>query len=456
MRIPDFLRRNARHSPDTVAYRFRDSVGWQSLTWARVLSRVESLAADLRRKHPPGSRIPLAMPNGIDWILTDLAIMDAGMVTVAIQTGLPPSILEQQLAHARVGCRPVCDADLATIVYTSGTTGSPKGVMLSHDALISNAVVTQSVLPFAEGGTVLNWLPLSHIYARNSDMLQCLVSATTLALARSPATVREDLLAVRPTNVHGVPRFYESMLRDCGGELAQAFGGRIDWIKAGGASLPASVARAYRDAGILLLQGYGMTEAAPVIASSTRTAHRPGTVGRFLPGTEYRVDPDTRELSVRSPSLFHGYWRDPQRTAEVLRDGWLSTGDRAEIADDGSVTILGRLGSTIVLSSGKKLQPEAVEALLSDIPGLEAAIVVGTGKPWPSALLWTSDPHEKPRIEAEVRSRCAGLPKWEQVRRVGWFEEAPSVAGGEWTASGKWRRENAMSRHRQRIDRLYE
>jgi len=502
VRIPDLLRRNALAAPDRIAWQYRGIGDWHSLSRSQALSSVESVADVLRRRFPAGARIAIDLPNRIEWVIADLAIQMADAVVVAIQSGLPSTLKYRQLAHAQVSAlwtaasprltdafaevptlreiyplgyrsspdafaggivgtslpredSAACDPSVATIVYTSGTTGSPKGAILSHAALIHNARTTQSALPFADDGVVLNWLPLSHIYARNSDLLQCLVSGTTLAFAESPPSAVRDIAAIRPTNMHGVPRFYESILRDYGGDrLREVFGDRIDWIKAGGATLPANIARDYHNVGMLLLQGYGATEAAPVIASSTRTAQRPGTVGRVLPGTEWTIDPTTRELSIRSESLFSGYWRDPERTAGVLVDGWLKTGDLAEVSEDGFLTIRGRACETIVLSTGKKLQPEAIESLLADIAGLEDAFVCGTGKPWPVALLWAADDRE--RIEAEVRARCAGLPTWEQIRRIAWFDGPPSALDGERTASGKWRRENVQSRYRQRIDRLYE
>jgi long-chain acyl-CoA synthetase len=347
---------------------------------------------------------------------------------------------------------------LATILYTSGTTTAPKGVMLTHSNLLSNALATLSVLPFASGGSVFNWLPLSHVYARTCDSFMSILSGTTLALAESPDTAAEDLRTVRPTNMHGVPRFYEKLLNSELGtrnsELTDVFGSNVDWLKAGGALLPPRIAEAYADAGLTLLQGYGMTECAPVIATARKGDHRPGTVGRPIPGIQTRIA-DDGELLVRGPNTTPGYWKDPAATADLLRDGWLHTGDLARFESDEHLVILGRKTDQIVLSTGKKVEPAPIEALLNADPFIDQAVVCGDGKPYLTALIALRDGASARELAGRVKVALAGLAPWEKVKRFALLPRPLSVAEGELTVSLKLRRAVVLERYRVLIEGIY-
>jgi long-chain acyl-CoA synthetase len=343
---------------------------------------------------------------------------------------------------------------VATILYTSGTTGEPKGVMLTHGNILSNALATLSVLPFAQGGTVLNWLPLSHVYARTSDFFMSMLSGTTLALAQSPETVREDLAAVRPTNMHGVPRLYESLLRECHpATLRNVFGSQVDWLKAGGAPLPEWVMKAYKQAGLTLLQGYGMTECAPVIATARRGANRPGSVGLPIPGVESRIAEDG-ELLVRGPNITPGYWKDAAATSELLRDGWLHTGDLARF-DDGFLVITGRKNDLIILSTGKKIEPAPIESLLQSDPLIEQAILCGDGRPYLSALIVPHSSASHDEINRQISKLTVDLAPWEQIQRFALLPRPLSVAEGELTVNFKLRRAAVVERWRELVYGLY-
>jgi long-chain acyl-CoA synthetase len=508
----------ARQLGDRTAIRFKSSGRWQAVSWSQLLAEVEACArALLASGVEPGQHIGILSENRVEWLIADLAILSIGAVMVPIHAALPAATVVEQLAHAEVswlfasteqfanvegmtglreivvfgpphppapfptegrggahvwkrwmdrqtppniedvfsscgrGGRGVRGDQLATILYTSGTTTAPKGVMLTHGNLLSNALATLSVLPFAPGGTVFNWLPFSHVYAHTSDLLMSILSGTTLALAESPDTAAEDLQTIRPTNMHGVPRFYERLLNS---QLKDTFGPNVDWLKAGGAPLPPRIAEAYADAGLTLLQGYGMTECAPVIATSRKGDHRPGTVGRPIPGIETRIA-DDGELLVRGPNTTAGYWKDPAATTDLLRHGWLHTGDLARFESDGHLVILGRKTDQIVLSTGKKVEPAPIEAVLNADPSIEQAVVCGNGKPYLAALITSRHGTSAEELTQRVELALAGLAPWEKVKRFALLPRPLSMAEGELTVSLKLRRAVVLERYRELIEGIY-
>ena len=289
-------------------------------------------------------------------------------------------------------------------MYTSGTTGNPKGVMLTHGNLLSNSLAALEVMPYGPGDLVLNWLPFTHIYARTVDHYICMASGTPVALAESADTLVQNLDEVRPTHFASVPRFYEKVLAsvstadaaETGRRLRQVFGPRIDWMSSGGAPLPPAIARAYHAAGLLVLQGYGLTETSPIISFNCKDNYKLDTVGRPLPGVEVRIAADG-EVLTRGPNVMKGYWNDPAATAEAIRDGWLHTGDLGELDADGFLRITGRKKDLLVLSNGKKVAPACVEGLLLADPCIDQAVVCGEGRNYLCALL---------------------VPAWDNVRRA--------------------------------------
>src|SRR5262249_53100431 len=198
---------------------------------------------------------------------------------------------------------------LATIMYPSGTTGPPKGVMLTHGNLVSNVEGVLASSPGRPTDVFLSWLPYSHIYARTVDHYRNIAAGLAIALAESVETLVVNLAEVQPTHMNCVPRFYEKVYAavlspdpaETARKLRDVFGPRIDFLCSGGAPLPPAVAKAYHDAGLLVLQGYGLTESSPVISFNTREHHKLETVGRPVPGVEVRIAPDG-EVLARGPN----------------------------------------------------------------------------------------------------------------------------------------------------------
>jgi long-chain acyl-CoA synthetase len=378
--------------------------------------------------------------------------------------------------------------DLATIMYTSGTTGNPKGVMLTHGNLLSNAVASDAAAVRGPHAVLLGWLPFSHIYARTVDHYVTIVSGATLCLAESAETLVRNLEEIEPTHLSSVPRFYEKVLAAVGtGDAAKTarrlrdiFGPRIDWLGSGGAPLPPAIARVYEAAGLPVLQGYGLTETAPVISFNRKQHYKLETVGQAIPGVEVRIAPDG-EVLTRGPHVMKGYWNDPKATAATIHDGWLHTGDLGSLDAEGFLTITGRKKEFLVMSSGKKVMPPSVEGLLLADGCIDQVVVHGEGRNFLTALVvpnWenvrkalsadgvsVADNGEEalarhPAVHALLRRRMdaalADVASWERVKKFVVLPRPFTVAAEELTVSLKLRRNVIFAKYKTELDALYE
>jgi long-chain acyl-CoA synthetase len=376
---------------------------------------------------------------------------------------------------------------LATIMYTSGTTGNPKGVMLSHGNLLSNSMGMLQIAPHKPDDVVLNWLPFSHIYARTVDHYKNLVAGILTCLAESAETVVRNLDEVQPTHLASVPRFYEKVYSHASSNdpaetkrnLRRIFGPHIDWMSSGGAPLPLAVAEAYHRAGLTLLQGYGLTESSPVISFNRKEKFKLATVGQPLPDVEVRIAPDG-EVLTRGPHVMKGYWNNPAATAEALRDGWLYTGDLGKLDEDGFLEITGRKKELLVMSNGKKVVPSYLEGLLLGDPCIDQAVINGEGRNFLTALLvpnWdnvrhilagegvtlSDDPEERTRqqevlalLGRRVQTQLADVSRAEQVRKFVVLPQPFSVAAEEMTVSLKLRRNVVLNKYSRQLEGLYQ
>ena len=352
---------------------------------------------------------------------------------------------------------PPVAGDLAAIVYTSGTTGKPKGVMLTHGNVVSDVkAVLECVAPTVDD-VFLSFLPLSHTFERTGGYYLPIAAGSCVAYARSVALLADDLKTVRPTVLVSVPRIYERVhaklieklspspwkmqlyeaaqakgwARFCAAQnlppppaedaraagwmgalpwpllealiakpLLAQFGGRVRVAVSGGAPLSPTIAKCFLGLGLPLVQGYGMTETSPVVSVNLLNDNDPATVGKALPGVEVRIG-DNRELQVRGPIVMKGYWKRPEDTAKIVApDGWLGTGDQAEIVN-GRIRILGRIKEIIVTSTGEKVPPGDLElAILAD-PLLEQAFVVGESRPF-IACVAVVKPDEWQRLAVDL------------------------------------------------------
>jgi long-chain acyl-CoA synthetase len=491
-----------RGTEPAVGYIRNGRLCW--LTWLQLADRASALAGELRLAGIAlGDRVAHVSENRFEWIITDLALHLAGAVHVPIHVTLSgqqianhihdsgakfafvstddlvtkfanrltpnlPIRLHEDLADQppaipRVSSLPApCilhpESSLATLLYTSGTTGRPRGVMLSHANLASNAAAVCESHKVSSEHTMLCILPLSHIYARTCDLYTWIVSGSKLVVGEGRETLLRDCQLVRPTALNAVPFVYQRIMdgvinsgtTDKSAALHAIFGGRMEKLFCGGAPVAANVETWYADHGLPLLPGYGLTEASPVIAVTTLSSQRYGTVGQAIPGIEIRTAPDG-ELLTRGPHVMLGYWQDDAATAEAIdADGWLRTGDLAEIDTDGFVTILGRKKELIVLSTGKKVVPTHVESLLTASPLIDQAAVFGDGHPGLTALIVAASaacpsacnlagPEEdaatrRALYSAEIARCLAHAAREEQIHRFTLLERPFSLERGELTA----------------------
>lgn len=388
---------------------------------------------------------------------------------------------EQMMRNA---CDKLSPDDLATILYTSGTTGEPKGVMLCQRNLASNALGTLEAFGVEQGDLRLAWLPMSHIFARTCDVYTWIAGGGQLALAEGPDTVTPFCREVRPTLINGVPYFFEKVQRylvdqglaDQPGILPAAFGGRLRAACSGGAPLPDHVARFYNERGVFLAQGYGLTESSPVITAGTPRAMKIGTSGRAIPGVEIRIANDG-EVLTRGPHVMLGYWNKPAASAEALQDGWLRTGDLGQVDEEGYLKITGRKKELIVTAAGKKAVPTHLESLLKADPLIEQAVVIGDGRSYLTALIvpnrealaaelerqkanvplveWLRHPNVLALFEARIKACLRSVSQYEQIGKFTLLERPLSVEQGELTLTLKLRRDVIFQNFADAIEAMY-
>ncbi|MFN0021877.1 MAG: AMP-dependent synthetase/ligase [Pirellulaceae bacterium] len=384
-------------------------------------------------------------------------------------------------------------SSVATILYTSGTTGEPKGVMLTQANLISNTVSTVEMFRADEepprtdysDKVRLNFLPLSHIFARTCDLYIWLVEGSQLAIAESRETVIADAAAVKPMFMNGVPYFYDRVRRgleekgllNSPGILRQLLGGRIEQCCSGGAALPEHLFDYYYSQGVPLLQGYGLSESSPVISISTQKTVRRGSAGKPIPGVEVKIAEDG-EILTRGPHVMPGYYKNEKATAEIIKDGWLYTGDYGRIDDDGYLYITGRKKEIIVTSGGKNVAPVFLESLLTQDPLIVQALVIGDDRNYLTALLvpnldalrtevashgiavvqdesFHSHAQVLAFVQEHVNQRLSGVSSFEQVRKITLLPRGFTIEAGEMTAKLSLRRKVIEANFAVEIEMMY-
>ena len=415
---------------------------------------------------------------------------------------------------------------LATIVYTSGTTGEPKGVMLTHDNIMSNARDSHAVFPTYDTDVALSFLPLSHVFERIA-FYRYLIDGVKLCFAESLTTVVRDLKSVRPTVMTGVPRVYEKFYAAIQEKVSQAagvqkmllkwalsvgaahsaavlngqpvplalrlehaladrlvfhkvragVGGRIRFLISGSAPLSRKIAEFFHAIGLVIVEGYGLTETSPVLTANPSAAPKFGTVGKPIPNVEIKIAPDG-EIVVRGPNVMTGYYKRAEATREVLVDGWFHTGDIGEIDADGYLTITDRKKDLIVTSGGKKIAPQPLENLLKGHPLVAEAVLVGEGRKFPAALVvpdfvtlaarareagWPEEPREellkRPEVQAMYQELLDGVNKtvaqYERIKRFCLLPTEFTMERGELTPTMKVRRGVVEARWKDAIEQMY-
>jgi len=506
----------SRRTPDHLAYRYFDDhdCEWHELTWREMEEEIARWQAAMRHESlQPGDRVAIMLKNSPQWVMYDQAALGLGLVTVPLYVSDRPEnvahvlhdsgakmLLIDSATHwhpLREACTalttlerivtlrtpPEGDSDprlrgvdewlpdehqgfhhlntdankLATIVYTSGTTGRSKGVMLSHHNILSNASGALQCFDVFPHDTFLSFLPLSHALERMAGYYLPVMAGATVAYARSVQQLQDDLSVIRPTILVTVPRIFEriqagmrsklekgpasarklfELAIDVGysrfehaqgranwhpkhllwpvlkklvaDKLTTRLGGRLRLAVSGGAALAPSNARTFIGLGIPIIQGYGLSETSPVISVSRLDNNLPSSVGNPLPNLEVRLG-QYDALEVRGPNVMLGYWNNEVATKEMLHsDGWLNTGDVVRIDERGRITITGRIKEIIVLSNGEKVPPSDMETAILADPLFEQVMVVGEGKPYLGLLAVVN--HDRWRAAMHERGLSAEWP----------------------------------------------
>jgi len=423
--------------------------------------------------------------------------------------------------------RSVRPADLASIIYTSGTTGVPKGVMLTHGNFISNVQTLASIVPFRDPDYILSFLPLSHVLERMVTFA-FLSTGCSIGYAESVDTVAENLLEIRPNIMVSVPRLFEKLYgkimdavllgsplkrkifrwavrvgteaghrtlrkEEVGGvlrfkrglahklvfsKILAKTGGRVRFFVSGGAPLSCDIAEFFYAIGLVVLEGYGLTETAPVIAVNTFDYLKFGTVGRPIPGIQVKIAADG-EILAKGPNVMRGYYKKEAETREVFdADGWFHTGDVGHLDEDGYLVITDRKKDLIITAGGKNVAPQPIENLLKRNPFIANAVVVGAGRKFVSALivpamdklgeyaLQKSIPFSSAKdlivrddirafLLEEVDRSTPHLAPYERVKRIALLDRDFEIEREELTPTLKVKRNKVEEKYKDVIDAMY-
>lgn len=484
-----FLER-VKRSPDHTAYRYynHSSGIWEQVTWQEIFEQLCQWRSALRKEDiNKGDRVALMLPNSNLWVLFEQAALSLGLIVVPLYSNdrpeniayilkdtdskilicpgkayfdyLAPQLKEIrslqriittddcqiQASNSIIVCLdnwlpPSGDYDTetftptvcntATIVYTSGTTGPPKGVMLSHDNILSNSYAGLLAMDIYPSDSFLSFLPLSHMLERTAGYYLPIMSGASVTFARSIPDLAEDLVTIQPSVMVAVPRIFEKMYsaitskvqtaspmkaqlferaiatgwqqflykqkraawqpslilqpvldKLVGVKVREKLGGNLRIIIAGGAALSSDISRFFIGLGLPIYQGYGLTETSPVVCVNRIEDNYPDTVGKPLTDIEVKIG-EHDELMVKGPCNMLGYWNNKEATDDTINsDGWLHTGDKAQI-EDGRIRITGRLKEIIVLSNGEKVAPTDMEMTIGLDPMFENVMVIGEGRPY--------------------------------------------------------------------------
>lgn len=537
-----------------------------------------------------GDAAAIIAENRPEWVMVDQALLRLGVVTVPIYTTLPPKqigfilkdagvqyvIVSNQFQLSKVQkiageirtlkaiftmaekiqdeqpgvqtlaairkagterrdlqerireeARRIMPEDLLTLIYTSGTMGAPKGVMLTHKNIVRNICSAVPCFPIGHDDTLLSYLPLSHTFERLVYYV-ALACGATVAYAESVDTLPENMIDVRPTIITSVPRLFERMhnrvmkkvesasvlqqrmfawalsigyafceARRRGRQPAmlgikrrladrmifrairERTGGRIRFFVSGGAALPAELGRFFEAIGLLIIEGYGLTEASPVISVNKIDDYKFGTIGKTIPGVEVKIAPDG-EILARGDNVMKGYWKNPGGTQDVIdASGWLHTGDIGLYDHDGFLIITDRKKHIFVNSGGKNIAPQHVEGLFTQSPYIDQFVLIGDRRMFCTALIVPEfgavrdffrreqitvssekelvvHPAVQKLFGTEINKVQKDLANFERVRKFTLLSQPFTIESGELTPSMKIKRQVVEEKYREVIEKMYE
>ncbi len=492
--LDELFRERVRRSSDSVAYtQFDSSVKqWQEITWAQLATEVERWQVAFKQTGlEKGDRVAICYRNSIEWVVFDQAALRLGLVVVPLYTadradnigyvinnsGARLALFANQKAWQQVhdceedtACvetvlvvqgnsaddvknindwlpdqgahleRGLAEPDdLASIVYTSGTTGRPKGVMLSHKNMLSNAYCGMRSVALTPQDRMLSFLPLSHTFERTVGYYAAMMAGARVSFNRSIPEMANDLKTIKPTAMIAVPRIFERVHNQIynglkkesafkkrlfkyaikagwakfqyqqgigswspwllaastldslvGAKVRERLGGAMNFVVIGGAPLSLDVAKTFISLGVPLLQGFGLTESSPVVSVNTPQACRPDSIGLPLRGVNVKLE-ERDELWIQGDNVMLGYWNNETATGAVIVEDetgrWLRSGDRASIDEDGFIRITGRIKDILVMANGENVPPTDIEAAIMQNPLFEQVMVLGEARSFLSALV---------------------------------------------------------------------
>jgi long-chain acyl-CoA synthetase len=504
--------------------------GWEPVTWGQFATQIRGVARWLvERGVAVGDHVGIYAPNSVAWASAALGIQTAGAVVVPIYPASTTEQVEFILDHCEAthvfvagteqierlgrakssarrvllrGCawsaattattnddvgefraaamRDIADPSVvdtrlesidlgavAQMLYTSGTSGNPKGVPLTHANVGANGAdwLRCNAPLLDEGDRDLLWLPMSHIFGFGELCLGNTLGWETFLA--SPADALELLPEVAPHVFMSVPAYWEKLWRAIaatGGAdaLRRVTGGRLRFCLSGGAGLKVEIKEHLHAHGLLVLEGYGLTETSPTLTLNRPDAFRFDTVGRPLPSLELRLE-DDGEILARGPNVFRGYYKDPDATAAAFTsDGWFRTGDIGKWTADGFLQIVDRKKDILVTAGGKNVPPANIEARFADDPVIERVVVYGDARPYLVAAVWlrpdaaATQSDERARlVTARLDAINGELARYETIKRHFIADRALTVEDGLLTSSLKLRRKAVYERFRDRFEALY-
>ena len=551
--LTDLLRERVQDTPRKIAYRQFEDNDWVNYTWQETAENVVRWQVVLKSENlEPGDRVGICLQNRYEWMLFEQAALALGLVVVPLFYNDRPDNMAWCLEDAgakllflgdgavwpqmsdhittiqRVVCfhntpegdnkvisltdwlpKTVSDTDsrveavdvtpdtLATLVYTSGTTGKPKGVMLTHNNIAYDVAGLLAGCPEIDGDDLfLSFLPLSHMFERTVGYYVAMATGAQTTYARSVLDLAEDMVSQKPTIMVCVPRIFErvytkvqdglgtsklkrflfenayrlgwlkfrgriSFLQSffwpildklVGKKVRGRFGGRIRFVLIGGAPMPTHLFEVFMGLGINFLHGYGLTETSPVLTFNQVHDNEPLSVGNTLKGVEAKLG-EADELLVRGPIIMKGYWNNEKATADCMTDGWFHTGDIARL-EGKRVFITGRVKDIIVLMNGEKVSPTDAEQAITTDPAFEQAMVIGEGRTKLALLAVTSLTDAK-EISDRANKQLHDFPGYAKICYVLRTDEPWSVENGLLTPTLKLKRKEIEKQYASEIEAMY-
>ncbi len=354
--------------------------------------------------------------------------------------------------------REVSHDDRAIMLYTSGTTGNPKGVPLTHDNLATNQIDWLKVLApkLAEGDVDLLWLPMSHVFGYGESCIGNMLGWTSHMC--TPAQVMDLLPIVRPQTLMSVPSYWEKIAVAAQKKsFDEVTGGRLRFCLSGGAGLKKEIKERFLEQGVLIIEGYGLTETSPTLTMNRPDDYDFTTVGKPFPSVELKLDTDG-EILAKGPNVFGGYHRDPIATKSAFtEDGWFKTGDLGAFTDDGFLKIVGRKKEILVTAGGKNVAPANIEVRFNDDPIIEHLVVYGDGKKFLVAGIWTRPDVEwdDAALQAKIDAVNTQLASCETIKRFAVMDRPLTIEGGFLTPTLKLRRNKVYESFGPALEALY-